>query len=166
MQKESVDAMLSNYREHLARCEYLECEIPELERLVLSLRETMIEDTVACTQVISGMPHGTSISDPTGRLAVMFADGGVTESVRLLECEIAEKKRELAQKRVTVIFVGAWLKVLNEKERFVVEKQVIDKLFWRDVVRSYDRAFGDVYSKHGLKSIRDGALQKIYRIAE
>ena len=165
MQKESVDAMLSNYREHRARCEYLECEIPELERLAASMRETMVEDTVSCTQVISDMPRGTSISDPTGRLAMMFASGGVTEHVRQIEEEITEKKRELAQKRVTVIFVGAWLKALNEKERFVVEKQVIDKLFWRDVVRMYDRAFGEAYSKHGLKAIRDAALQKIYRIA-
>ena len=82
MQKESVDAMLSNYREHLARCEYLECEIPELERLAASMRETMVEDTVSCTQVISDMPRGMSISDPTGRLAMMFASGGVTEHVR------------------------------------------------------------------------------------
>lgn len=166
MQKDSVDAMLSNYREHLARCEYLECEIPELERLAACMRETMVEDTVSCTQAISDMPRGTTISDPTGRLALMFASGGVTEHVRQIEKEIADKKAELAQKRVTVIFVGAWLKALNEKERFVVEKQVIDKLFWRDVVRSYDRVFGEAYSKHGLKSIRDNALQKIYRIAE
>ena len=96
---------------------------------------------------------------------MMFASGGVTAHVRQIEEEITEKKCELAQKRVTVIFVGAWLKALNEKERFVVEKQVIDKLFWRDVVRFYDRTFGDAYSKHGLKSIRDNALQKIYRIA-
>lgn len=166
MQKESVDTMLSNYREHLARCEYLECEITELECLVKHLRNTMIEDTVSCTQVISDMPRSTAISDPTGRLAMMFASGGVTEHVQQIEDEITEKKLELAQKRVTVIFVEAWLKVLNEKERFVVEKQVIDKLFWRDIVRLYDRVFGDAYSKHGLKSIRDNALHKIYRVAE
>lgn len=158
--------MLSNYREHLARCEYLECEIRELERLAANMRESMVEDTVSCTQVISDMPGGTALSDPTGRLAMMLASGGVTERVKEIEEEISDKKRELAQKRVTVIFVDAWLKALNEKERFIVEKQVIDKLFWRDVIRFYDRAFGDAYSKHGLKSIRDNALQKIYRIAE
>ena len=166
MQKESVDAMLSNYREHLARCEYLECEIPVLERLAEGMRKTMIEDAVSCTQVISDMPRGTSISDPTGRLAMIFASGGVTDHVRQIEKEIAEKRRELMHKRVTVIFVGAWLKALNEKERFVIEKQVIDKFFWRDVVRMYDRTFGEAYSKNGLKSIRDNALQRIYRIAE
>ena len=160
-----MDEMLSNYREHLARCEYLECELPELERLARSMRETMVEDTVSVTQVLSDMPRGSSISDPTGRLAMKFASGGVTEHVRQIEAEIVEKGRELSTKRVTVVFVGAWLKALNEKERFVVEKQVIDKLFWRDVVRMYDRAFGEAYSKHGLKAIRDAALQKIYRIA-
>ena len=166
MQRESVDNILTNYREHLARCAYLEKEIPAMERMAASMRKTMIEDSVRVTQTLSDMPHGTDISDPTGRLAMMFASGGVTEHVRQIEEEIAEKKRELAQKQTTLFFVEAWLKSLNEKERLVVEKQVLDKLYWRDVAWHYENVFGEVYSKHALKDMRDKALRKIYRIAQ
>lgn len=165
MQRESVDTMMSNYNTHLARCEYLQHEIQELERLAARARETMVEDSIHVTPTLSGIPHGTDISDQTGRLAMMFADGGVTDRVKQIEEEIATKKRELDEKRVTVFFVRAWLKALNEKERLVVEKQVIDKLFWRDVVRFYEHTFGEAYSKHGLKKIRDDAMEKIYQIA-
>lgn len=166
MNRESVDAMLACYREHLARCEYLEHAIPELKKLASSMREHMIDESVSITPVLSDMPRGSGISDPTGRLAEKFAEGFVTDHVKQIEAEIAEKTRELSAKTITVVFVGAWLKCLNEKERFVVEKQVIDKLFWRDVVRAYKQLFGDEYSKHGLKAIRDSALEKVYRIAE
>ena len=112
------------------------------------------------------MPRSTDPSDPTGRLAEKFAEGYVTDHVKQIEAEIVEKTNELSAKTITLLFVGAWLKCLNEKERFVIEKQVIDKLFWRDVIRAYKQLFGDEYSKHGLKAIRDAAMQKIYRIAE
>lgn len=166
MNKEIVDTMLSNYRDYLARCEYLDSEIPELERLASHMRERMIEDSIHVTQTLSDLPHGTDISDPTGHLALMFASGGVTDHVRQIEEEIAKKKREREQKKISVHFVDAWLKSLNEKEKLLVEKQVIDKLYWREVIRHYENAFGELYSKHALKAIRDKALKRIYDVAQ
>lgn len=165
MQKESVDLMLGNYREYTARCEFLEQEIRELERIAADLRRTMITDALSGSQNLSGMPHGTSVSSPTERIAIKFADGYVPDYIVDIEKEIASKKDELCRKTPTVVFVTAWLKGLSEKERFVIESKTIGGAFWRELIYAYQQRFGEVYSKQGLKKIRDRALEKIYRIA-
>lgn len=166
MHRESVDLMLANYRETLARCGFLEKQIPVLEQKAASMRKTMVEDSIYVAQSLSGMPHGTNISDPTARVAVKFASGEVTDEVRQIEEEIVQKRCELVQKQTSVAFVEAWLESLNAKERLIIERQVIDKLYWREVVRHYEVSFGEIYSKHALKDMRDKAMQKIYRIAQ
>lgn len=166
MLRESIDEMLACFREHSARCEYLKREIPRLEHTAHIMRKNMVEDSISVTAVLSDIPHGSGVSDPVGRLAEKLADGYVTDHVRQIEEEIAKKRAELQHKSITVEFVPIWLEALNSKERFIVEKQVLDKLFWREVAREYEQQFGEMYSKHGLKAIRDAALAKIYRIAE
>ena len=137
MQKESVDLMLGNYREYTARCEFLEQEIQELERIAADLRRTMMTDALSGSQNLSGMPHGTSVSSPTERIAIKFADGYVPDYIVDIEKEIASKKDELRRKTPTVVFVTAWLKGLSEKERFVIESKTIGGAFWRELIYAY-----------------------------
>ena len=166
MRPETVDQCLANYKEYTARCTFLEHEIHELRFLVEQLRSTAIEDAVTITQVMNGMPHGTGISDPTGRLGSKFADGYVPAYIDDIEKEIKEREQEYRFKYPTIVFVDAWLKVLNRRERFVVEHKTIGGMFWRELVVEYKNEFGEEYSRQGLKKIRDRAIVKIHKVAE
>ena len=166
MQKEAVKQMLQSYREDKARCQYLDNEIPQLEKMAEALRSEMIDDAVSITQVISDMPRGTSVSDPTGKLGALFAAGYTPEHIRQVEKQIKAKKRERARKQVTVTLVDSALTGLTDRERFVVERKFIDGMFWRELIEAYKAAFEMHYSKSALKKITDAALDKISRIMD
>lgn len=165
MLPDHVDNALKSYREYVGRCGHLECEIEYRKMLIERLRQTIVEDSISITQTISDMPRGGKLSNPTAKLGDALADGYETEEIKTLRNEIAELERELREKSITVRFVTEWLKCLNEKERLIIEKQMIDGAFWREVVRSYQLKFGEEYSKDGLKLIKKAALEKIYKIA-
>lgn len=166
MLPDHVDEALKSYREYVGRCGHLECEIEYRKMLIERLKQTIVEDSVSCTQTISDMPRGGKLSDPTAKLGSALADGYETDEIKALRKEIVVLERELMEKNITVHFVTEWLKCLNEKERLIIEKQVIDGAFWRDVVRCFQSKFGEEYSKDGLKWIKRRALDKIYKIAQ
>ena len=166
MQPDKVDECLAHYREYSARCDFLQHEVHELKSLVERLRSTAVEDAVTITQVLTNMPHGTDLSCPTESLAIKFADGYVPGYIRGVEEEIRRRENEYRMKFPTIVFVDAWLKVLNRRERFVIENKTIGGMFWRELVIEYKREFGEEYSRQGLKKIRDRAVEKIHKVAE
>lgn len=158
--------MLGNYREYAARVAFLEKEIPQLEKLVAELKHSIVDDEVNITQVISDMPHGSGISDPTGRLGAMIAEGFTPQRIVEIEQEISRKKSELDFKQPTVVFVDAWLMGLNARERFLIQRKVIDNDMWRNIIYDFSTTYGEHYSKEGLKRILDNGLTKIFEIAK
>lgn len=166
MTPELVDKHLENYREYSARCTFLEEEIKELQELKRKLENTAISDAVHITSVMTGMPHGTEITDPTGRIAIQFADGFKPEHIKQIDEEIRKLEAERRAKISTVIFVNAWLKVLTEREMYIVENKVIGGMVWRDLIAGYNAKFGVMYSKSGMKNLKDAAMEKIYKVAE
>lgn len=165
MMPEKVDQMLKDYRECKGRCEHLRTEIELLDRQSVSLRRTMIEDAVSVSATVSDMPRGTALSDQTANVALRFADGKVPDYIKEIEADADKLRKELSEKDMVVIFVEAWLKGLTEKERWIIEKQVIDGAYWREIIHDYRDRYGDEYTKDGLKRIRNVAMTKIYRIA-
>lgn len=164
MQKEAVKQMLQSYREDKARCQYLENEIPQLEHMADVLKTEMVDDAVNITQVISDMPRGTSVSDPTGRLGALFAAGYTPDHIRQVEAQIRAKRRELASRQITVVLVDSAMGGLTDRERFVVKSKYIDGMFWREIGEAYEKKFSLPYGKTSLKRISDDALDKICRI--
>lgn len=69
--------------------------VKETERLRDSLLHTVVEDTVSITQVISDMPRGTSVSDPTGKLGSMLAEGYVPQHIRQVEEDLEKMRMEI-----------------------------------------------------------------------
>lgn len=165
MHPEKVDRMLRDYREFRGRCEFLRHEIGLEERKLAILRETMIDDAVSMSPNLTGMPKGSGTSKPVEALAIRFGNGYVPAYIQEIEKALDEKKKELREKMVTVVFVEAWLKGLTDKERTIVEKQVIDGRFWREIVFEYRAKYGEEYSREGLKRIKKVAMEKIYRMA-
>ena len=164
MQKEAVKQMLQSYREDKARCQYLENEIPQLEHMADVLKTEMVDDAVSITQVISDMPRGTSISDPTGRLGALFAAGYTPDHIKQVEQQIRAKRRELKSKLITVTFVDSALTGLTDRERFVVRSKYIDGMFWREIGEAFEQRFSLPYGRTSLKRISEEALTKICRI--
>lgn len=152
---EKVEALQDN-PEHRFLFERLAKSHMSLERLC---------NAVLGAQPMSGMPRGGKLSDPTARIGIAVADGCMTDDMKILQKEIEDLEYELRKRKIVVHFVAAWLDGLNEKERWIIEKQVIDGSYWREVIFSYKAKFGDEYSKDGLKRIKKNALNKIYRIA-
>lgn len=166
MRAEKVDEYLEKYREYAARCDFLDKELKELRRLAEAMKASFVEDNVSVAQVMSSAPKGSSISDPTGRLGILAADGYTPDYIKDIENEIMEKQSEYEYKIPVVVFVESWLKVLTIRERFVVENKTIGCMFWRELVLAYKREFGEEYSRQGLKRIRDNAVSKIHKIAQ
>lgn len=162
-----VDMMLENYREYSARCEYLEMQIGETERLIEEMKGQIVEDSVKITPVLNGMPHGQQgMGDPTGVLGGRLAEGYKTDHIREAEEELERMKVEYYAKLPTVMFVNAWIKALSNKELFVIENKTFGGVSWRQLAFMFHREFGDMYSQDGMRRIRKQAMEKIYKVAE
>ena len=166
MKPEIVNEMLSEYLVRSARCEFLECELKMLRGLLEEAKDDMVNDEVSLSQQLTGMPHGTMISDPTGRLGIKIACGYESWRVKDIKAEIENRQSEYESLKYSVSFVQAWLKCLTDKERLLVELKHIQKLSWDEIINKYQREYGQRYGRSGMKIQVAKALEKIYKIAE
>ena len=166
MLPERVDVMLHNYREYSGRCKYLENLIPMLEEEVVKIKSKMASDLVSIGGMnLDGMPHGTGVGKPTERAGVLLADGYQSDQMIETQERIKNAKEEYKEKLPTVVFVEAWMKGLTERERWIVENQVIDSVTWREIIAQYHIKFGEPRTKRSLQMLRDKAMDKIYELA-
>ena len=166
MMPEKADQMLSSYKMCLGRYQYLMALLPELREEAARWKVNLASDLAGVNaQNMDGMPHGTAVSNPTERLGIMLADGYAPEGLKELNRQIEQYEKELNEKSVVVHFVEAWLSGLTDKERWIIEAQVIDGAYWREVMAEYRKRYGEDYSREGLKKIRDAAMAKIHQMA-
>lgn len=164
MDKERVISMLKAYPRNKARCEMLKVENQELSMLLQEMRQTQVEDMLLVGKGISGMPSGGSVGDPTGKLALLLADGGESEPVRQIMQEMENNQRELARLRASVDYVDIWLDALNPKEREVVKGKFFDGETWAEIANRLERSFGIGYTRNTIRTIAGTAMQKILDI--
>ena len=166
MKAENINEALSCYLERLARCEFLENELAMLHEMLETSEKEMINDEVSLSQEITGMPHGTSIGDPTGKLGLRLACGFESWTVKQIKEEIAKLQEEYNTLRYWVVFVQAWLKCLTDKERMLIEMKYIQKLSWDEIINKFQKEYGQRYGKSGMKILVQKSLEKVYKIAE
>ena len=167
MTHEKVDEMLRAYREIVGRCGYLEVEINRLEKAVKQELTAFEGDVTSIKSPdLSGLPHGTMIGSQTERLAIILASGIIPDEIREMQKMLEKAQKEYEQKHYTVLCVDAWLNGLQERERWLIEHQVIDGEFWKNVINDFNDFFGDELSKDSLKRLKQRALTKIYIMAE
>lgn len=167
MTTDRVMAMLKAYRFEVGRCGHLQAEIAELKRRYAQLEKDLIDAMVSPgAQQISDMPRGTTVGNPTERYAMRLAEGLKDADLQAMDIRIAALEAEFEQRNLTVMYVESWLNGLAERERWVVEAQVIDGVFWKDVCSRYRQRFEEDCSKDTLKRYRDRALGKIYEMAK
>ena len=165
MRAEQVDALLRGYRRDVARCAFIEQEIVEREALIEELKRTAVADAVSTTARVTGMPRGTNTGDPTARLGAMLADGEQPRHIRQVEEEARALEAERRFLRARIRRVDALMGLLSERERCVIQGNVIDGMKWREVILAYRERFGIEYSRDGIRRIRDGAMEKMYAVA-
>lgn len=167
MTRDKVDELLKRYRFEVGRYAYLDAQAKEIERQINKMRDMLIYDVASIqSPVISDMPKGTSIGDPTQRVGTLLADGWEPQEIKDLVASLVGISAQRSESKLVVDFVSAWLDGLTERERWMIEKQVIDGEFWSMIIPAFSTTFGEAMSKDTLKRIRNRALEKIYKMAE
>lgn len=164
--KSSVLSLLERYAEDKARVEHLKLELDEMNKLIRQFEKNihLIVDPLKAQQ-LTGMPHGTAISDPTASTAVRLASGWIPTDLKDLRDEANTLQEELDKTAESVAYVDAWMLALTEREAWLIRKQVIGKEFWRDIIDDYARDYQIRVSQDSLGRLKTKALKKIYKAA-
>ena len=161
-----ITEMIAAYNEKRGRAAFLRVEIAaktrELERLI-ALQP--VYEAGPGAQVITGMPHGTKLSDPTAETASRLADGYESADIKDMRRELSRLQSELEKADSNIAAVEAWLIALTPSERFVIEHKLINGEYWAVVVRGYEEALNLPASKSALKRIKYAALDKLARVS-
>ena len=163
MTPEQLDGMLGKHRPQKARMAYLRSQLEMLERFLQICQGQMINDSVSMSQAITGMPHGTTVGDPVGRLAIDIASGKVSEFVKQIREEIEEVQQELREVEKSVKLIEIVLEAMNERERKLVTMKMIDELSWKEIIARMNAEYGG-YSKSSLQRLLKTGMDKAYNV--
>ena len=162
-----IEAKIRGYNEARGRRAYLDAQIilksRELERLLANLA---VYEAGPAAQVITGMPHGTRLSDPTAETALRLAEGHEPPEVKALKREIAKLEDQRAAADADVCLVDAMLIALTEPERYVITHQLIDAQYWSQVVDTWESESRQPSTKAILKRLKSKALEKLQRVCQ
>ena len=165
--KATVDEALKTYVADKARAGHLALEIADLERRVAVAKAQLAGDEAGPrAQVISDMPHGTTVGNPTEELAVKLASGWLPPEIKEMQNELEAEKAEHGRLSGRVQYVETWLSALTEREGWVVLHQYSGGETWHNVMADYQRQYGEYLSKETLKRMRASGFRKVYRTAE
>ena len=166
MQPEDVKSYITHYKESVVRSLHLKNEIEEYKLLLERIDKVKVADLISITQRWDIMPHGSDVGDPTGQAAERIIDGDKSIYVKQVERVILAKEEELRKRSSMISYVNAWLQILSEREKYVIQARCIDGILWGEVEEGFYQRFGLRYSQQGLKRIRNRGLEKICEIAK
>lgn len=166
MTPQKLDEIMVKYRVSKSRFAYLQSEMITLERWLAICKGEMINDRISLSQAITGMPHGSGVGDPTGRLATDIASGDVSTFVRQVEEDIERAKQEMETLSSQIRIVENVLEALNDREREVLVFKIIDGRDWADTVDQMNGLHNNTYSKRTLQRLLDRALDKAYEVVQ
>lgn len=167
MMPEKAEEMLKNYRACLGRCHYIDTLIGELKVNIKLAESDARDDCInGSGKQPDGMPHGTTMGNPTERIAIMLATGIMTDDIAAMKKEIAALETEHRAKNLVVCFVEAWLKGLTVKERWMIERCYFDEMTYREINAQYREEYGESCSKDLLRRLKKDALAKIFEMAK
>lgn len=165
MMPNEVDAMLREYKTCMARGTHLRIEIEKMENLILKEIKNAIGEEALHAQQYSGMPHGSDMGSPVEDLVFKYLGGYTPPMVHVMQDELARMRREQTQCEKCVQYVDGWMQALNEREQEVVRLQVIDGMYWGEILYRFAHQHSGIFSKSSLRRIKAKALEKIYRVA-
>lgn len=153
--------MFAHYNLRKGQCALLRSQIAELESRMIEDQRWRYLDAVWKPVVMDDSPHGNEVSRTTENAAVRLADGVPGRELREMQAEYLELCAKLRDTERETRCVEAWLQMMNDKQRFVVEAHLIQGVSWREMTVGYHRRFGEFVSKDTLKRLQRRALDQI-----
>ena len=166
MNPQRLTEIMKKYRASRARCAYLQSQLEMLERFLTICEGEMIDDMVSMSQALTGMPHGTSVGDPTGRLAIDIEAGKISPFVKEIREEIEGARAELQRIKEDVRTVEIVLEAMTAKERSLLEMKMIDELSWDEIIHRMNREYGFGSSKRSLQRMMERIMDKAREIVK
>lgn len=163
MKPAELDEKLRNYRVVKARYAYLQHQLESLERYMAICRGTMISDQISMSQAITGMPHGSGVGDPTGRLAMDIASGKVSVFVKQIEEETKVAREKLDETKEELRVVEIVLEAMSEREKEIVMMKAVDDMSWSEITQEMNEKHQGSYGKRSLQRLYDRAMEKAYK---
>ena len=164
--KSAVDEAVKTYIDDKARTLHLALEIKDIETQINRIVARLPSDESGLkAQVITGMPHGTSVGNPTEQAALKLASGWEPQELKDLRQQLSQHQSEYNLLIARINHVEAWMVALNEREHWVILHQYMRNDYWRDIIDDYTRQFGQFASKDTLKRLRAKGFKKIYSVA-
>ena len=138
MKKDDIVLYFKSYKENKSRIGNIDIDIRNLEQDIKA-------------QVISDMPHGTEIGNPTYNEAIR----------RMKDNELISLHKEKTKKLYQVEKVEEALKGLQDDEQKIITEKWINRKYWHDIDTS---KLTINYSEDSLKRKFVGILNKLVRI--
>ena len=160
MNPQRLTEIMKKYRASRARCAFLQSQLVMLERFLEICEGEMIDDMVSMSQALTGMPHGTTVGDPTGRLAMDIHSGKISPFVKEIREEIEGVKAELQSVTRDVQAVEIVLNAMTAKERSLLEMKMIDELSWEEIIHRMNQEYGFGSSKRSLQRMMERIMEK------
>ena len=158
MSPQRLDEILRDHRSTKARFAYLTHQLEFLQRSLAICERHMVSDQVSLSQAITGMPHGSSVGDPVGRLAIDIASGEVSDFVKEIREDIAIAEAERMKLGPELRVVETVMGALGERQWAVLEMKKVECLSWVEIISGMNRKFGTNYSKRSLQRLLDTAF--------
>ncbi len=167
MLPERAEQMLRDYNYNIGRCGFLKKAIAEAETDIAQWKRRLAEELVGNSGAnLDGMPHGTTVGNPTERMALMLATGYEPEDVKDAEKRLAELQQELRKLEIGVVFVEAWLEGLTAKEHWLIEQLYFEGYTYNETARAYASRYGIQVSRDGIRRMKKIAVDKIVSMAK
>lgn len=167
MMPEKAEEMLKLYKPYLGRCGYIKGALEALHEeeriMVADHRDDLLNGTAPPPD---GMPRGSTVGNPTERVAMMLVTGHVTDDITEIRREIRKLEAEYQEMHFVLLFVEAWISGLPAKERWMIERSYFDGMTYREINAQYRAQFGGDCSKDSLRRLKRDALDKIYEMAK
>lgn len=165
MERNTVNGMLGSYRENKARAEFLKVREDELNAILADIKAHAAYYATSTTGSYSGMPGGGKVESKVEKIAITLADGKLPGGLNELENELSETRAERRMCETAVRCVDAWMRVLNPREHLVINEHLLNGRVWRETAVLFNDAFGEDYTKPGLKKVMARGIAKINMIA-
>ena len=165
MDAREVDKLLASYNHCSARAAHIRTQLALMQHQLSVETTNAMAGEALHAQSYDVMPHGNLPGNPVESLVLRYLSGYQPQYIREIQQNMDKAKDELYEVETVVSFVNSWMLCLNERERFVVEKQVIEGCTWSDLLGEYEARYGQ-FGKEGLRKMKRRAMNKIYDTAE
>ena len=166
MSPQRLTEILKNYRASRARCAWLQEQLKMLDRFLKICEGEMVEDMMSMSQALTGMPHGTTVGDPTGRLALDIESGKISPFVKEIRGEIEQVKGELLKVSADVRAVEIIMDGMTERERNLLEMKMIDELSWKEIISRMNQKYGGKHKQRTLQRMAENIMEKAIAIVK